>query len=40
MRVPAENLLGTEGGGFIGLMQNLPRERIAIGTAPWPGPRR
>ncbi len=33
VRVPAENLLGTEGGGFIALMQNLPRERIAIGTA-------
>jgi long-chain-acyl-CoA dehydrogenase len=33
VRVPAENLLGGEGGGFIALMQNLPRERIAIGTA-------
>jgi len=29
--VPAANLLGEEGGGFIALMQNLPRERIAIG---------
>ena len=28
-----ENLLGEEGGGFIALMQNLPRERVAIGTA-------
>ncbi|HXP18367.1 MAG TPA: acyl-CoA dehydrogenase family protein [Streptosporangiaceae bacterium] len=33
VRVPAENLLGEEGGGFVALMQNLPRERIAIGTA-------
>jgi acyl-CoA dehydrogenase len=33
VRVPAENLLGTEGGGFVALMQNLPRERITIGTA-------
>jgi alkylation response protein AidB-like acyl-CoA dehydrogenase len=33
VRVPAENLLGDEGGGFVALMQNLPRERIAIGTA-------
>jgi alkylation response protein AidB-like acyl-CoA dehydrogenase len=31
--VPAENLLGEEGGGFVALMQNLPRERVAIGTA-------
>jgi alkylation response protein AidB-like acyl-CoA dehydrogenase len=30
--VPAANLLGEEGGGFIALMQNLPRERIAIGA--------
>ena len=33
VRVPAGNLLGEEGGGFIALMQNLPRERVAIGTA-------
>jgi alkylation response protein AidB-like acyl-CoA dehydrogenase len=33
VRVPAANLLGEEGGGFIALMQNLPRERVAIGTA-------
>ncbi len=33
VRVPAANLLGAEGGGFIALMQNLPRERVAIGTA-------
>ena len=32
VRVPAGNLLGDEGGGFIALMQNLPRERVAIGT--------
>jgi acyl-CoA dehydrogenase len=32
VRVPAANLLGEEGGGFIALMQNLPRERLAIGT--------
>ena len=30
--VPAANLLGEEGGGFVALMQNLPRERIAIGV--------
>jgi acyl-CoA dehydrogenase len=33
VRVPAANLLGDEGGGFIALMQNLPRERVAIGTS-------
>jgi long-chain-acyl-CoA dehydrogenase len=31
--VPAANLLGPEGGGFVALMQNLPRERVAIGSA-------
>jgi alkylation response protein AidB-like acyl-CoA dehydrogenase len=30
--VPVANLLGEEGGGFIALMQNLPRERISIGA--------
>jgi alkylation response protein AidB-like acyl-CoA dehydrogenase len=30
VRVPAENLLGEEGQGFIYLMQNLPQERIGI----------
>ena len=30
--VPAENLLGEEGGGFVALMRNLPRERVAIGA--------
>ncbi|MGH3375416.1 MAG: acyl-CoA dehydrogenase family protein, partial [Actinoallomurus sp.] len=33
VRVPKENLLGEEGEGFIYLMQNLPRERVAIGVA-------
>jgi len=28
--VPAENLLGEEGQGFVYLMQNLPQERISI----------
>jgi len=30
--VPARNLLGEEGAGFVALMQNLPRERVAIGS--------
>ncbi len=30
--VPASNLLGEEGGGFVALMQNLPRERVSIGA--------
>ena len=33
VRVPAANLLGGEGGGFVALMQSLPRERVAIGAA-------
>ena len=34
LRVPAENLLGgTEGHGFIQLMQQLPQERLIIGVA-------
>ncbi|MDR3032877.1 MAG: acyl-CoA dehydrogenase family protein [Kitasatospora sp.] len=33
VRVPAGNMLGEEGGGFIALMQNLPRERVTIGTS-------
>lgn len=33
VRVPKENLLGEEGDGFVYLMQNLPRERVAIGVA-------
>jgi alkylation response protein AidB-like acyl-CoA dehydrogenase len=32
VRVPARNVLGDEGGGFVALMQNLPRERLAIGA--------
>jgi acyl-CoA dehydrogenase len=32
VRVPAANLLGEEGGGFVALMQNLPRERVSIGA--------
>ncbi len=32
VRVPVGNLLGDEGGGFVALMQNLPRERLAIGS--------
>jgi alkylation response protein AidB-like acyl-CoA dehydrogenase len=30
VRVPAENLLGTENGGFSHLMANLPQERLSI----------
>ena len=30
VRVPAENLLGAEGGGFGHLMEQLPRERLSI----------
>jgi alkylation response protein AidB-like acyl-CoA dehydrogenase len=30
VRVPAANLLGEEGQGFIHLMQNLPQERLSI----------
>ncbi|HEX2313739.1 MAG TPA: acyl-CoA dehydrogenase family protein [Thermomonospora sp.] len=33
VRVPAANLLGEEGQGFIYLMQNLPRERLSIGVS-------
>jgi acyl-CoA dehydrogenase len=32
VEVKAANLLGEEGGGFVALMQNLPRERLAIGA--------
>ena len=32
VRVPKANLLGEPGMGFIYLMQNLPRERVAIGA--------
>jgi long-chain-acyl-CoA dehydrogenase len=30
VRVPRENLIGQEGGGFIHLMENLPQERLSI----------
>jgi acyl-CoA dehydrogenase len=40
VRVPAENRLGDEGEGFVALMQNLPRERVAIGTAALAGAER
>lgn len=33
VRVPASNLLGEEGQGFIYLMQNLPQERLSIATS-------
>ncbi|RCW45299.1 alkylation response protein AidB-like acyl-CoA dehydrogenase [Halopolyspora algeriensis] len=33
VRVPAANLLGEEGQGFIYLMQNLPQERLSIAVA-------
>jgi len=32
VEVPAANLVGEEGGGFVALMQNLPRERVTIGV--------
>jgi long-chain-acyl-CoA dehydrogenase len=32
VEVPAANLLGEDGGGFVALMQNLPRERLTIGV--------
>jgi acyl-CoA dehydrogenase len=32
VRVPAANLLGADGGGFVALMSNLPRERVTIGV--------
>lgn len=33
VRVPAANLLGDEGAGFLGLMRNLPQERLSIAAA-------
>ncbi len=33
LRVPVENLLGVEGTGFFGLVQNLPQERLSIAMA-------
>jgi len=31
VKVPAENLLGSEGMGFVALMQELPQERLLVG---------
>ncbi|TDQ55125.1 acyl-CoA dehydrogenase family protein [Actinorugispora endophytica] len=33
VRVPAANLIGREGGGFLHLMRNLPQERLAIAVS-------
>ena len=33
VQVPVENLMGTEGQGFVHLVQNLPQERISIAAA-------
>src|SRR5207344_3274186 len=33
VRVPVENLLGTEGQGFLHLVDNLPQERISIAAS-------
>jgi alkylation response protein AidB-like acyl-CoA dehydrogenase len=33
VRVPAENLLGSEGQGFVHLVHNLPQERLSIAAA-------
>ena len=33
VRVPANNLLGTEGDGFLHLVQNLPQERLSLAAA-------
>lgn len=33
VRVPAKNLLGEQGQGFVYLMQNLPQERLSIAVA-------
>jgi alkylation response protein AidB-like acyl-CoA dehydrogenase len=33
VRVPVENLLGTEGQGFVHLVHNLPQERLSIAAA-------
>ncbi|MCW2784683.1 MAG: acyl-CoA dehydrogenase domain protein [Marmoricola sp.] len=39
-RVPATNLLGKEGRGFLHLMENLPSERLSIGITAIAGARR
>jgi alkylation response protein AidB-like acyl-CoA dehydrogenase len=33
VQVPVENLLGTEGQGFVHLVRNLPQERLSIATS-------
>ncbi|HLJ98914.1 MAG TPA: acyl-CoA dehydrogenase family protein [Streptosporangiaceae bacterium] len=40
VEVPAANLLGEEGGGFVALMRNLPRERVTIGVTALAGAQR
>jgi alkylation response protein AidB-like acyl-CoA dehydrogenase len=39
VRVPAQNLLGTEGKGFAHLMENLPTERLSIALQAFEGAR-
>ncbi len=39
VRVPADNLVGTEGGGFVHLMQALPQERLSIAVGAVAGAR-
>jgi alkylation response protein AidB-like acyl-CoA dehydrogenase len=39
VRIPAENLLGTEGQGFVYLMQALPQERLGIAVSAIAGAR-
>lgn len=38
VRVPATNLIGQEGAGFMYLMQQLPQERLSIGVIAWQAP--
>ncbi|MDP9434256.1 MAG: acyl-CoA dehydrogenase family protein [Actinomycetota bacterium] len=40
VRVPAGNLLGQEGRGFVHLMENLPQERLSIAVSAVAGARR
>jgi len=35
VRVPATNLLGAEGAGFVNLMKNLPYERMSVAANSW-----
>jgi alkylation response protein AidB-like acyl-CoA dehydrogenase len=39
VRVPAENVVGSEGGGFIHLMEKLPQERLSIAVSAVAGAR-